>query len=67
MSYDSLTAIIAFEQGDLSEEKTIELFQHLVDTGLAWKLQGSYGRAAAHLIEVGLVTRLEGPDATRDG
>ena len=27
MSYDSVGAIIAFEQGDLSEEKIIELFQ----------------------------------------
>ena len=60
MSYDSVGAIIAFEQGDLTEEKVIELFQHLVDTGLAWQLQGSYGRAAAHLIEAGLVTRPEG-------
>ena len=63
--YDSVGAIIAFEQGDLSEEKVIKLFQHLVDTGLAWKLQGSYGRAAAHLIERGLVTRPEGPDETK--
>ena len=55
-SYDSVGAIIAFEQGDLDKEKVIELFQHLVDTGLAWKLPGSYGRAAARLIELGLVT-----------
>ena len=59
MSYDSVGAIIAFEQGDLDEEKVIELFQHLVDTGLAWKLQGSYGRMAAHLIQKGLVTAHE--------
>lgn len=53
--YDQLDAIIAYEQGDLDEDSTIELFQHLVDTGLAWQLQGSYGRTAASLIQQGLI------------
>lgn len=48
--------IIAYEQGELDEDATIELFQHLVNTGLAWQLQGSYGRAAADMIEAGLIT-----------
>ena len=52
---DQLDAIIAYEQGDLSEEETIELFQALVDNGMAWTLQGHYGRTAARLIEAGLV------------
>ena len=53
---DNLDQIIAYEQGDLGEEETIKLFQNLVDTGLAWQLQGSYGRTAKALIEAGLVT-----------
>jgi hypothetical protein len=51
-----LDAILAFEQGELDEDGVVELFQHLVDTGLAWQLQGFYGRTAADLIEAGLVT-----------
>ena len=53
--YDTVSAIIEFEQGTLGYEEIIELFQHLVDSGLAWRLQGSYGRMAIRLIEDGLV------------
>ncbi len=38
-----------------NEEQVIEAWQHLVDTGLAWQLQGSTGRAAAELIEAGII------------
>ena len=51
--YDEVGAIIAYEQGDLDDEATIELFQHLIDSGLAWSLQGHYGRTATALIEAG--------------
>ena len=51
--------IIAFENGDLDEDGTIELFQDLVNTGMAWQLQGSYGRTAQALIEAGHITAPE--------
>ena len=51
--------IIAFENGELVDDHVIELFQELVNSGLAWKLQGSYGRFAARLLAGGLIT--EGP------
>jgi hypothetical protein len=47
--------IMAYEQGDLDEQDTLELFQELIDTGLAFSLQGHYGRTAARLIQAGLV------------
>ena len=47
--------IIAYEQGELDEEGTIALFQELVNSGMAWKLQGHYGRTAMALIESGYV------------
>jgi hypothetical protein len=54
--YSLVDKIIAFEEGGLTEVEIIALFQHLVDTGLAWSLQGSYGRVARLLLEEELIT-----------
>jgi hypothetical protein len=56
-TYDLTGAIIAYETGQMeAEEELLELFQYLVDTGMAWSLQGHYGRTATVLIEGGYIT-----------
>ncbi len=50
-----ISSIIEYENGELTDEEVIEFFQELVDSGLAWTLQGSYGRMAEYLISIGEV------------
>lgn len=51
--FDVTGQIIAYEEGELNDDEIIELFQHLIDTGFVWQLQGTYGRMATRLIEEG--------------
>lgn len=52
---DIVNALIGLDEGTLSEEEEVELFQHLVDTGMAWQLQGRIGRQAATMLDAGLI------------
>lgn len=52
--FDTVSFIMAYEGGELDEEEVISGFQHLIDNGLAWQLQGHYGRTASALIDQGL-------------
>ena len=47
-----------------NEEETAA-WQYLIDTGLAWKLQGYFGRTAKRLIDEGLCTYTDRADERR--
>jgi hypothetical protein len=51
--------LIAYEEGQITEDEEIALFQHLIDTGTCWRLEGHYHRVGATLIEAGLIKRPE--------
>lgn len=55
---DNFTATMIAEgvQEPESEEQYLEAWQHLHNTGLAYQLQGWFGRTAQSLIEQGLIT-----------
>ena len=54
-NYDAI--MIAEGVIEVDEDKQIEAWQHLVDTGLAWSLQGWFGRTAMDLIKQGIIER----------
>ncbi len=39
-----------------SEDQVVEAWQHLHDTGIAYTLQGWFGRSARSLIEQGVIS-----------
>ena len=55
---DNFTATMIAEgvQEPESEEQYIAAWQHLHDTGLAYRLQGWFGRTAQQLINHGVIT-----------
>ncbi len=56
MKMDACTAVMIAEGVDeASQENQVRAWQYLVDTGLAWQLQGSFGRTAMGLIEAGII------------
>lgn len=52
-TFDAVGIAEGFIEAD-SEDQVIEAWQLLIDTGLAWKLQGWFGRTASQLIGQGI-------------
>lgn len=52
----NINDIMSYENGEMEEEEVIEFFQGLINNGMAWTLQGSYGRMAMRLVEDGFCT-----------
>jgi len=48
--------IIAYEAGELKGANVLKLFSHLIKSGMAWSLQGCYGRMAESLIDRGYLS-----------
>jgi hypothetical protein len=51
-TYEAVGLAEGFIEG--SEDERIQAWQQLINTGLAFKLQGSFGRTAMSLIETGI-------------
>ena len=47
--------IMQYENGEMNQEEMIFMFGELVKDGMAWKLQGHYGRTAHALINYGFL------------
>ena len=54
-SYNAVGIAEGFIEAE-SEDQVIEAWQFLVDSGLAWQLQGWFGRTATDLIQRGIVS-----------
>jgi hypothetical protein len=50
---DTVGGIIAYEEGRLSDQEIARLFQHLIDTGVAWRLPSRYRRIILELVKNG--------------
>jgi hypothetical protein len=51
-----LPKVMEYESGNMTDrEDIVEFFQELVNSGVAWKLQGHYGRIAQSMLETGEV------------
>lgn len=53
-NYTAVGIAEGFIEAD-NEEQVLAAWQHLVNTGLAWSLQGWFGRTAQRLIDDGLI------------
>lgn len=49
----SVDDMMDWEDGNMTPENEIKFFQKLVDNGMAWTLQGMYGRRAVELLNEG--------------
>ena len=59
-TFDAVMIAEGVQEAD-SEEQYLEAWQHLVDTGTCWSLQGWFGRTAQSLIEAGHIEHADHP------
>lgn len=51
--YEAVAVAEGFEEPH-DREHYVAAWQHLIDTGLCWRLQGWFGRTARNLIDAGV-------------
>jgi len=56
-SKNMIDYIMDYECGTLNDKQTLELFSHLIKTGMCWNLQGHYGRTGENLIDGEIIFR----------
>ncbi len=56
--FNLLDFIIKYEDGTLTPVEIMVGFQKMINSGIVWHLQGSYGRTAEALIEAGICQRV---------
>jgi hypothetical protein len=57
MAKEIIDYIMDYESGELSDKDTLQMFSEMIKSGMAWSLQGHYGRTASALIEDGWLNR----------
>lgn len=55
---------VLYDDAPTEEEELLAVYQELVDTGMAWRMEGSVGRAAMDLLRAGKIVL--GPVGHRD-
>jgi hypothetical protein len=56
--------LIAYEEGQITQDEKVAFFAHLVETGVCWHLPGHYQRVATTLSEAGFIKPPERANAT---
>ena len=65
--FDADAIMIVEGDSDVNETTWIRAWQHLIDTGLCWQLQGRIARQAEQLIEEGVCSGSKIYSKTREG
>ena len=55
---ETFDAVMLIEDGEEhDEQEMLEAWASLIKSGACWHLQGFYGRAAQHLIDIGFISK----------